>query len=56
VTKGAGSRQKGLLMAFQLLTMAEQRRRRINGAHLIPLVQAGVRFCDGVQSVGESAA
>jgi transposase-like protein len=30
VTKGAGSRQKGLLMAFQLLAMAERRWRRVN--------------------------
>jgi transposase-like protein len=56
VTKGAGSRQKGLLMAFQLLAMAEQRWRRINGAHLIPLVRAGVLFSDGVQAEGRSAA
>ena len=46
-TKGAGSRQKGLLMAFQLLAMAELRWRRINGAQLIPPVRAGVRFDDG---------
>jgi len=56
VITGPGSRQQSLLMAFQLLTMAEQRGRRINGVHLIPLVQAGVRFCDGVQSVGEGVA
>ena len=56
VTKGAGSRQKGLLMAFKLLAMAEQRWRRINGAHLIPLVRAGVQFGDGVQSERRSAA
>ena len=55
VTKGAGSRQKGLLMAFQLLAMAEQRWRRINGAHLIPLVRA-VLFSDGVQAEVRSAA
>ncbi|MEE8164056.1 MAG: hypothetical protein V3T64_00660, partial [Myxococcota bacterium] len=56
VTKGAGSRQKGLLMAFRLLAMAEQRWRRINGAHLIPLVRAGVLFSDGVQAEGRDAA
>ncbi len=44
VTKGAGSRQKGLLMAFKLLMMAQERWRRINAAHLIPLVRAGVGF------------
>jgi transposase-like protein len=48
VTKGAGSRTKGLTMAFKLLEMAEQRWRRLNGAHLLPLVRAGVRFVDGM--------
>jgi transposase-like protein len=56
VTKGAGSRQKGLLMAFQLLVMAERRWRRINGAHLIPLVRVGVCFTDGSQAEKRSAA
>ena len=56
VTKGAGSRQKGLFMAFKRLLMAEQRWRRINGAHLIPLVRARVRFIDGAQAEGRSAA
>jgi transposase-like protein len=49
VTKGAGTRTKGLTMAFKLLAMAEQRWRRLNGAHLLPLVRAGVRFVDGEQ-------
>ena len=48
VTKGAGSRTKGLLMAFKLLEMAQRRWRRLNGAQLLPLVRAGVRFVDGV--------
>jgi transposase-like protein len=56
VTKGAGSRQKGLLMAFQLLAMAQRRWRKLNGAHLIPVVRAGVEFGDGVQANGRSAA
>jgi transposase-like protein len=47
VTKGAGSRTKGLTMAFKLLLMAEQRWRKLNGAELLPLVRAGVRFEDG---------
>ena len=49
VTKGAGTRTKGLTMAFKLLEMAQQRWRRLNGAHLLPLVRAGVTFVDGVQ-------
>jgi transposase-like protein len=56
VPKGAGSRQKGLLMAFQLLAMAERRWRRINGAHLIPLVRAGILFSDSVQLEKRNAA
>jgi putative transposase len=49
VTKGAGSRTKGLMMAFKLLEMAEKRWRRLNAPHLVPLVRAGVKFVDGVQ-------
>ena len=49
VTKGAGNRTKALTMAFKLLEMAEKRWRRANGAHLLPLVRAGVKFVDGVQ-------
>ena len=49
VTKGAGSRTKELLMAYKLLEMAQQRWRRLNGAHLLPLVRAGVTFIDGVR-------
>ena len=48
-TKGAGSRTKGLLMAYKLLDMAQRRWRRLNAAHLLPLVRAGVVFIDGVQ-------
>jgi len=29
--------------------MVQRRWRRLNGAHLLPLVRAGVRFVDGVQ-------
>ncbi len=47
LAKGAGSRQKGLLMAFKLLAMAERRWRRINGLKLIPLVRAA-SFHDGL--------
>jgi hypothetical protein len=48
VTRGASSRTKGLLMAFKLLDMFEQRSRRLDGAHLLPLVRAGAKFVDGV--------
>ena len=49
MTKGAGSRTKGLLMAYKLLDMAQARWRRLDGAHLLPLVRAGIVFVDGVQ-------
>ncbi len=49
VTKGAGSRTRGLVMAFKLLLMAQQRWRRLNASELLPLVRAGVRFQDGVR-------
>ncbi len=56
VTKGAGSRTKALMMAFKLLAMAEERWRKVNGAELLPLVRAGVRFVDGVQEKPKNAA
>jgi transposase-like protein len=56
VTKGAGSRTKALMMAFKLLTMAEERWRKVNGSELLPLVRAGVRFVDGVQEKPKAAA
>lgn len=54
VTKGAGSRAKALLMAFKLLDMAQLRWRKLNGAELLPLVRAGVKFVDGVRQERES--
>lgn len=47
VTKGAGSRTKGLAMAFKLLDMAQLRWRRLNGYELLPLVRSGTKFPDG---------
>jgi putative transposase len=49
VTKGAGSRAKGLVMAYKLLVMAEERWRKLNAPHVLPLVQAKVKFVDGIQ-------
>jgi transposase-like protein len=49
VTKGPGSKKRGLLMAFKLLDMAGQGWRRITAAHLLPLVRAGGQFPDGKQ-------
>ena len=36
-------------MAYKLLDMAQARWRRLDGAHLLPLVRAGITFVDGVQ-------
>jgi transposase-like protein len=54
-TRGAGSRTMGLLMAFKLLDMAQLRWRRLDGAGLLPLVLARVKFVDGVQKREENA-
>lgn len=48
-TKGAGSRQAGLAMAFKLLLAAEKSWRKLVGASLLPLVRGGVAFVDGKQ-------
>jgi transposase-like protein len=47
VTKGAGSRAKGLTMAFKLLAMAEKRWRRIRSPQLVKLMLEGTKFLDG---------
>jgi len=44
---GSVLRSDRLMMAFKLLAMAQQRWRKLNGAHLLPLVRAGVAFEDG---------
>jgi hypothetical protein len=36
-------------MAYTLLHMAPARWRRLDGAHVLPLVRAGITFVDGVQ-------
>jgi hypothetical protein len=36
-------------MAFKLLDMVQLRWRHLDGAELLPLVRAGVKFADGVQ-------
>jgi hypothetical protein len=36
-------------MAFKLLDMTQQRWRRLDGAHLLPLVGADAKFVDGVR-------
>ena len=55
VTKGAGSRRRGLVMAFKLLDAAQDRWRKVNSPELVPLVRAGTEFKDGIQITGRSA-
>lgn len=47
VTRGAGSRCAALAMAYKLLDAAQDRWRRINAPHLVPLLRAGAVFTDG---------
>jgi len=47
VTKGAGSREAGLAMAFKLVQAAQDRWRRVNAPRLVALVRAGATFIDG---------
>lgn len=49
VTKGAGSKQAALGMAFKLLKTAEGRWRRFNGHELVTDVLAGATFKDGIR-------
>jgi len=48
-TKGAGSREAGLTMAYKLLDAAQARWRCVNAPHLVALVRAGVTFLDGIK-------
>lgn len=47
VTKGAGTRTRGLTMAHQLLAMAEKRWRAIRSPHLVQPLLDGTKFLDG---------
>jgi len=50
VTKGAGSRRRGLVMAYKLLDAAEDRWRKVNSPELVAVVRAGIEFKDGNQT------
>lgn len=47
VTKGAGTRTRGLTLAFQLLAMAQKRWRKIRSPHQVEQVLGGTKFLDG---------
>jgi transposase-like protein len=57
-TRGHGSRNAALAMAFKLFESAEKRWRKLKAPQLVELVYAGVRFEDGVEkkSTAESDA
>ena len=49
VTKGAGSKQAALAMAYKLLDAAQERWRRFNGHELVADVLADAKFKDGIR-------
>ena len=49
VTKGAGSKNAALAMAYKLLDAAQERWRRFNGHELVADVLAGAQFKDGIR-------
>lgn len=49
VTKGAGTRRRGLVMAYKLLDAAQARWRKVNSPQLVALIRAGVESKDGIQ-------
>ncbi len=51
VTKGAGSREAALVMAYKLLDAAQERWRALTGHELVAEVLAGVAFKDGTRVV-----
>ena len=49
VTKGAGKRRRGLVMAYKLLDAAQDRWRKVNSPELVAQVRAGIEFKDGIR-------
>lgn len=47
-TRGAGSRDAALAMAFKLIEAAEQRWRKVNAPHLVAAILSGLSFKDGL--------
>lgn len=54
VTKGAGSRDKALLMAFKLLDMAQLRWRKLKGYRQMEKLNNGIKFEDGIEVKNQS--
>jgi len=49
VTKGAGNRRRGLVMAYKLLDAAQDRWRKVNSPELVIQVRSGIEFKDGIR-------
>ncbi len=49
VTKGAGTRRRGLVMAYKLLDAAQDRWRKVNSPELVAQLRAGIEFKDGIR-------
>ena len=49
VTKGAGARRRGLVMAYKLLDAAQDRWRKVNSPELVIQVRASIEFKDGIR-------
>jgi len=49
VTKGAGNRRRGLVMAYKLLDAAQDRWRKVNSPELVAQVRDGIQFKDGIR-------
>jgi len=49
VTKGAGTRRRGLVMAYKLLDAAQDRWRKVNSPELVVQVRAGIEFKNGIR-------
>jgi transposase-like protein len=54
-TKGCGTRKATLAMVYKLCREAERGWRRLDGFVLIPLVEAGIKFVNGVQVTDAAA-
>jgi putative transposase len=55
VTKGAGSKNAALAMAYKLLDAAQERWRRFNGHELVADVLAGATFKDGIRVTDDNS-
>ena len=54
-TKGCLSRKTGLAMVFKLMTGAQKKWLKLNGAHRMPEIIQGVEFKDGIKQTTQAA-